>query len=91
MTHTDFAFYEQAYKGNVIPFSLYEKYELKARNKVDILTQYRIKKMTEEVRLCVCEVADYLYVKNNDEINELDLRDILLQYLPLNLCTLQVK
>lgn len=90
MTETDFAFYENEYKGNVVPFSLYLKYELKARKKVDILTQYRIKEMTDDVRLCVCEVMDYLYKNNEEEIKELDLRDILLQYLPLNLCSLQV-
>lgn len=87
MTRTDFTFYESAYNGNVIPFSLYDKYELKARTKVDILTLRRISKMTDNVSLAVCAVADYLYEKNNDEINDIELFDIMMQYLDINLIT----
>lgn len=87
MTRTDFTFYESAYNGNVIPFSLYEKYEMMARTKVDILTLRRIKEMDDSVRRAVCAVADYLYVKNNDKVEDIELFDIMMQYLDMNYIT----
>ena len=87
MTITDFDYYTNKYYGNVIPFSLYDKYELKARTKVDTLSFKRIKNMDDNVKKCVCAVADYLYEKNADEIIEAEIINIMFQFLDINLVT----
>lgn len=87
MTKTDFDFYTNKYYGNVIPFSLYDKYELKARTKVDVLSLKRINDMDDNIRKCVCAVADYLYEKNTDEVSDMEIVDIMFQFLDINLVT----
>ena len=87
MTKTEFDFYENNYYGNVIPFSLYNKYEQNARTKVDILTLKRIKKMDDNIRRGVCAVADYLYEKNTEEVNDKEIIEILIQYIDINYIT----
>lgn len=87
MTTTDFEFYTNKYYGNVIPFSLYNKYELKARASVDKLSLKRINDMDDNVKKCVCAVADYLYEKNTDEVSDMEIIDIMFQFLDINLVT----
>lgn len=87
MTYTDFNYYTNKFYGNVIPSSLYNKYELEARTKVDMLTLRRIKEMNDSIKKGVCAVADYLYVKNGDEVNEMELIEILMPYIDINLIT----
>jgi len=61
MTTTDFEFYTNKYYGNVIPFSLYNKYELKARASVDKLSLKRINDMDDNVKkMCMC--SSWLFV-----------------------------
>jgi len=65
--YADYEYYTGTYKGAVIDAASFDMYALKATQIVKQFTFNRIdiNNILEEVKMCCCELAEYLYRKEN--------------------------
>lgn len=70
MGYIDYKYYTNTYKGSSIPETAFDRIALIAQSKVDHLTFNRINKKAcymEKVKMCCCELAEYLYKQDNKD------------------------
>lgn len=67
MNYTDYVYYQNTYKGDLIPSNKFELYSRKATRYIKINTFERIDELDipDEVKMCCCELAELEYKADN--------------------------
>ena len=70
--YADYAYYTDTYKGAVIDAASFDSYAAKATQTIKLYTFNRIvdDNIPEEVKMCCCELAEYLYKQDNKDHDE---------------------
>jgi hypothetical protein len=67
LNYTDYVYYQNTYKGDLIPSNKFELYSRKATQYIKINTFERIDELDipDEVKMCCCELAELEYKSDN--------------------------
>ena len=65
--YTDYAYYQNTYKGDLIPSDKFEFYSRKATQYIKLNTFERVNELEipDEVKMCCCELAEVEYKADN--------------------------
>jgi len=69
--YADYTYYIDTYKGAVLDTASFDLYALKATQKIKLYTLDRINvdNISEEVKMCCCELAELMYKHDREDSN----------------------